>query len=84
MDWSFSVGRGGEPKLKFWKSILVLEVVFSPVHIKNKPFYITDIDECLEDKGGCEHYCVNVLGDYYCECKDGFVLGKDKYDCLGR
>jgi hypothetical protein len=35
-------------------------------------FIITDINECLEDNGGCEHECENIAGSYTCICKDGY------------
>ncbi|KRX15830.1 Fibropellin-1 [Trichinella nelsoni] len=34
----------------------------------------TDINECLIDKGGCEHLCINRPGKYECSCHPGYEL----------
>ena len=34
--------------------------------------YLTDVDECLEEKDECDQTCVNTDGSYYCTCKLGF------------
>lgn len=32
-------------------------------------YFNLDIDECNStDNGGCEHYCINAPGYYYCKC----------------
>lgn len=33
-----------------------------------------DIDECEEGTAHCDQICVNDIGGYHCECKDGFKL----------
>ena len=43
---------------------------------------ITDIDECKQGNGGCEHTCTNTIGSYYCTCKTGYQLSKGKH-CSG-
>ncbi|GAB5357690.1 hypothetical protein AAMO2058_000396100 [Amorphochlora amoebiformis] len=40
-----------------------------------------DIDECLTDNGGCEHFCNNFCMGYRCSCKPGYFLGEDGYSC---
>ncbi|XP_008536249.2 tolloid-like protein 1 isoform X1 [Equus przewalskii] len=38
-------------------------------------------DECSKDNGGCQHECVNTMGSYVCQCRNGFVLHENKHDC---
>ena len=33
-----------------------------------------DVDECLENGGGCEHKCVNSAGSFSCKCNFGYDL----------
>lgn len=41
----------------------------------------SDVDECLDNNGDCEHECINELGSYRCECRDGFKLRGDNRTC---
>ena len=42
-----------------------------------------DIDECLEDNGGCQHHCVNTEGSFQCQCRDGFKVDlADESQCV--
>ena len=43
----------------------------------------SDIDECVNDNGGCDHTCTNIAGSYKCSCKDGFELDSDQHQCNG-
>ena len=43
---------------------------------------ITDINECNQGNGGCEHTCNNTIGSYYCTCNTGYQLSKGKH-CSG-
>ncbi|XP_017746919.1 PREDICTED: signal peptide, CUB and EGF-like domain-containing protein 2 isoform X10 [Rhinopithecus bieti] len=43
-----------------------------------------DVDECLENNGGCQHTCVNVMGSYECCCKEGFFLSDNQHTCIHR
>ncbi|NXF38823.1 TLL1 protein, partial [Nyctibius bracteatus] len=38
-------------------------------------------DECSKDNGGCQHECINTVGSYVCQCRNGFVLHENKHDC---
>ena len=40
-----------------------------------------DVDECLEDQGGCEHSCHNEIGTFNCSCNDGFELDSNGFNC---
>ena len=49
-----------------------------------------DINECLVDNDGCEHYCTNLQGinnttglGYQCECYHGYQLAPNNHDCNG-
>ncbi|XP_033096542.1 uncharacterized protein LOC117100827 [Anneissia japonica] len=33
-----------------------------------------DLNECLQDNGGCAHICTNFHGGFRCECLSGYVL----------
>ncbi|XP_011183708.2 uncharacterized protein Egfl8_0 [Zeugodacus cucurbitae] len=39
-----------------------------------------DINECKEQKP-CDQTCINIVGSYFCECREGFVLQLDKQSC---
>jgi len=44
----------------------------------------TDKDECEELNGGCQQTCVNTLGSYHCECREGFRMHADARTCIGK
>jgi hypothetical protein len=33
-----------------------------------------DIDECTQNNGGCQHFCHNTEGGYFCDCRTGFEV----------
>ena len=41
-----------------------------------------DVDECLEDNGGCASVCENSEGSFRCECEAGFDVQEDG-SCMG-
>ncbi|XP_065334267.1 protein tolkin [Cloeon dipterum] len=43
--------------------------------------FFTDIDECTEQNGGCQHECKNTVGSYECSCYNGFTLHEDMHSC---
>ena len=43
-----------------------------------------DIDECSTNNGGCDHICNNQIASYDCECRNGYILGQDLHDCIGK
>lgn len=43
--------------------------------------YMTDVDECSENNGGCQHECRNTAGSYECSCHNGFTLHENGHDC---
>ena len=46
------------------------------------PFCL-DINECLDDNGGCGQICTNTLGSHTCSCRNGYILLEDKASCTG-
>ena len=38
---------------------------------------LTDINECQSNNGGCSHFCVNVPGNYSCQCPQGYDIGQE-------
>jgi len=42
----------------------------------------TDINECEENNGGCQHNCINLFGSYKCNCNKGFRIAYDKKTCI--
>uniref|UniRef100_UPI00398EE234 tolloid-like protein 2 isoform X1 n=2 Tax=Pristiophorus japonicus TaxID=55135 RepID=UPI00398EE234 len=43
--------------------------------------FFSDKDECSLDNGGCQHECLNTLGSYVCQCRNGFTLHENGLDC---
>ena len=46
--------------------------------------FVTDINECDVDNGGCSDICTNTDGSYNCGCPDGLRLGFDGLTCEGK
>lgn len=44
----------------------------------------TDVDECLTDNGGCDHFCHNYYGGHECSCRPGYTLQDDGRECVGK
>ncbi len=36
-----------------------------------------DVNECMDDSSYCEHKCTNTIGDFFCDCYDGYILFND-------
>jgi len=43
--------------------------------------FLTDVDECALNNGGCQHECRNTVGSYICLCHNGFTLHENGHDC---
>ncbi|XP_051165745.1 bone morphogenetic protein 1-like isoform X3 [Leptopilina boulardi] len=43
--------------------------------------FSTDMDECANNNGGCQHECKNTIGSYQCSCHNGFTLHDNGHDC---
>ncbi|XP_033211645.1 tolloid-like protein 2 [Belonocnema kinseyi] len=62
-----------------------MKVVFSSDNSLQKSgfaaVFFTDMDECANNNGGCQHECKNTVGSYQCFCHNGFTLDDNGYDC---
>ncbi|XP_029308137.1 LOW QUALITY PROTEIN: mannan-binding lectin serine protease 2 [Cottoperca gobio] len=52
-------------------------------HTGFRGFYTDqDFDECADDpNNGCTQFCHNYIGGYYCSCRHGYQLARDKHTC---
>ncbi|KAM8704028.1 hypothetical protein ACLKA7_008618 [Drosophila subpalustris] len=65
------------------QNILRLEF-HSDRYVTRKGFaaqFITDVDECAVNNGGCQHRCLNTYGSYQCSCRNGYTLHKNGHNC---
>ena len=46
--------------------------------------FITDVNECETENGGCAHSCFNYEGGFNCSCDVGYVLSANESDCIGK
>uniref|UniRef100_A0A673UGD4 Collagen and calcium binding EGF domains 1 n=1 Tax=Suricata suricatta TaxID=37032 RepID=A0A673UGD4_SURSU len=51
-------------------------------HRKREKPYCLDIDECAtSNETLCPHMCVNTVGSYRCECREGYIREDDGRKC---
>ena len=65
-----------------WQCFLYRLVKFSLVCIVIIIYY-SDINECDWGISGCSQKCFNTVGNYYCDCYNGYLLGSDNHTCIG-
>jgi len=63
--------------------LCVVVSVFHPKSICGSRLFISDVNECIVDNGGCEHECCNSFGSFQCKCPLGFKLASDGRHCAG-
>ena len=44
----------------------------------------TDVDECVDNNGGCGQVCNNTVGSFSCGCSEGYLLNSDEISCDGK
>ena len=54
------------------------------VHAVRQPLGEPEKDECALGIDGCDHYCINTIGSYYCDCFSGYILNADRRTCSGK
>ena len=42
-----------------------------------------DINECNTNNGGCGQDCINTVGSYQCQCREGFQFTSNGRSCTG-
>ena len=42
------------------------------------------VNECGMLNWGCQHWCKNTNGSYFCHCNDGFFLDGNGRTCAGK
>lgn len=67
-------------KLHFTCQLFILRS-WTSNHIHSHFLYYIDEDECNDQNGGCDHYCHNYIGGYYCSCKAGYRKQTDGKSC---
>ena len=55
-----------------------------PINIVLILFYVSDVNECSTNNGGCAHNCVNNAGSYSCTCNTGYTLSGNGKTCNGK
>ena len=48
---------------------------------KSECVFYLDINECANNKGGCQYACRNTMGSYACWCQVGDTLDSDMKSC---
>ena len=46
--------------------------------------FLSDVDECKDENGGCGHNCSNTVGSYRCSCLSGYTLNTTDNTCKGK
>ncbi|XP_077929922.1 mannan-binding lectin serine protease 2 isoform X1 [Halichoerus grypus] len=75
----------------FYSPASSLDITFRSDYSNEKPFTgfeafyaAEDIDECQVPPGQaspCDHHCHNHLGGFYCSCRRGYILHRNKRTC---
>ncbi|CAF92403.1 unnamed protein product, partial [Tetraodon nigroviridis] len=81
---SCPVGFTLQPDGKTCKGLVIPRTRITGEEIMSDPTTfdgVRDIDECLENNGGCDHFCRNTVGSFECSCQKGHKLLTDERTC---
>jgi uncharacterized protein with NAD-binding domain and iron-sulfur cluster len=39
--------------------------------------------ECDIDNGGCDQICINTIGNFHCNCSEGYLINDNGFSCDG-
>ena len=68
--------------MKYWLLVGGILFFLTLILTQSHNTSLIDVDECSKDKGGCEQICVNTIGSFHCECRNGYELVDHKH-CKG-
>lgn len=79
------MGSGPVREGRLWASVLPAPGGPSPLSSPPlpPPPGSADINECLVNNGGCDHFCRNTVGSFECGCRKGYKLLTDERTCQG-
>ena len=60
-----------------------MEIGKSALCKSDQELSLSDINECENNNGGCDHNCSNLIGSFECSCREGYELDEDKLTCNG-
>ena len=66
-----------------WAMIIIPALVSCVINYFLIHVLLQDIDECVQDNGGCSQRCVNNNGSFHCECTSGYSLIGNGFSCEG-
>ena len=56
----------------------------SIIDLTCSPYFVSDLEECQTDNGGCEQTCTNTVGSFECSCDPGYNLASNGLNCNGK
>ena len=55
-----------------------------PARVLLSRIYLSDVNECSTNNGGCNQVCTNNIGSFVCSCNAGYELDSDERTCVGK
>ena len=66
------------------KDTVVFTLCQISLHYFNPSLLFKDVNECIEEKGCCDHVCEDTEGSFICSCFEGYSLMEDQARCQGK